>query len=124
MNKIISNRYLHEYDLLKTTIDIVQEENVALKTKLALLVQSNKLLPNRLSKAEQLQSQLVKLDDSIRKYKKELVLHLSQVHQAKDHDTPSKSILNQEEKLQAGLDRIKTIFLEIKQNLEKFIEQT
>ncbi|MDZ4707061.1 MAG: hypothetical protein SH818_01555 [Saprospiraceae bacterium] len=122
MNKIIANRYQHEYDILKTTIDIVEEENVALKTKLALLVQSNKLLPSRLLKAELLLSKLVKLDDTIRKYKKELKQHLIQCQQSWDHEIPSKSILLQEEKLQVGLDRIKEMFLEIKLNLEKFVE--
>jgi len=122
MNKIVANRYQHEYDILKTTIDIVEEENVALKTKLAVLVQSNKLLPSRLVKAELLLSKLVKLDDTIRKYKKELKQHLIQCQQGGDNEKTSKSILVQEEKLQLGLDRIKTIFLEIKSNLEKFIE--
>jgi len=122
MNKTVANRYQHEYDILKTTIEIVEEENVALKTKLALLVQSNKLLPARLMKAELLLSKLVKLDDTIRKYKKELKEHLIQCQQVKDNEKTSKSILLQEEKLQLGLDRIKTIFLEIKLNLEKFVE--
>ncbi len=123
MVKVVSNRYRQEYDLLKTTIDIVQEENVALKTKLAGLVQHTKLPPTLLQQAEQLHSQLVLLDDQIRKYKTDLQVHLKQNKLNRNPaEPPSKLLISQEDKLYSALEDIKAIFIELKQNLEKFIQ--
>lgn len=123
MKNVISNQYEHECDILKTTIAIVEEENVVLKTRLAGMVSSRFMDNAGLDHAEQIQSQLVLLDETIRGFKEDLY-DLQKQYEVQSLKTGSTELLFQLENLQIKLEKIKEEFIALKKNLERFVLQS
>lgn len=123
MKNVISNRYEHECDILKTTISIVEEENVVLKTRLAGMVSSRFMDNAGLDHAEQIQSQLVLLDETIREFKEDLY-DLQKQYEVLSLKTGSNDLFFRLENLQIKLEKIKEEFIALKNNLERFVLQS
>lgn len=116
----MTNRYQQDWTIWKNIIEILEEENVVLKNKLASRIHDLKPDADAYEMANQLQAQLVSLDEALWSYKEEIWHHLRNLKL----NTADSGFTTAYQKIQHGLksriDLLKKEFIKAELAFENF----
>ncbi|MEP7321134.1 MAG: hypothetical protein ABI761_04410 [Saprospiraceae bacterium] len=114
------NKERLDYRIWNTILDILKDENLVLKNSLITIFQSP-LNPDELEQAEQLQSRLVNMDDSLLWLNKKVRHYFLKLNLVPPN-LPGMKLQSQrrQKKLQIILEELKQSFLLLKSDVEKF----
>ncbi len=116
------NRDRDEFEHWKTTVDILQDENILLKNKLAFLIQKHISDPGHLELAESFQVRFLNMDDLLKSFKLKIIDFFIKQNRVNDpHGSVRLQSKNSYSKLKKMLEEIKLKFVKLKLDLELFI---